>query len=92
MFFQGSSEEKRLDKVLHHFDIIAYNWSQDVISIEDISGTIGYHLEIIRKRNVIQYYLELNADRWKLLSDTSEPPFTKLNNLLKRLEERQKKD
>ena len=92
MFFQGSLEEQRLDRVLHYFDIIAYHWSRGVISIEDISGTIGYHLGIIRKRDVIQRYLKLNADRWDLLSDTGEPPFTKLKALLDKLEKKQKKE
>ena len=95
MFFQGSPEEKRLDRVLHHFDMIAYYWLQGTIHIKDISGVAGYHLGVIGTRRVIRYYLRLNDKRWPLLpykqAVGGEPPFAQLADLLKELEKWQRK-
>ena len=91
MFFQGSEEERRLDRVLHHFGLIAHYWSRGAIDIHDISGVSGYHLSVISARQVIRYYLYINVKKWKFLPYArevgAEPPFEQLSTLLKELEE-----
>ena len=91
MFFQGSEEEIRLDKVLHHFSLIAHYWSRGAIDIHDISGVSGYYLSVIRARPVIRYYLDMSEEKWKLLPYEqevgAEPPFKQLGTLLEDLQE-----
>lgn len=95
MFFQGSLEERKLDKVMNFFDLIAHQYGRGVLKLGDISGIAGYHLGVIGTRKVIQYYLVLNAEKWSDLSYQAavgtEPPFTNLKRLLKDLEKWQKK-
>ena len=95
MFFQGSEEERRLDKVLHHFGLIAHYWSRRAIDISDISGVAGYHLGVIGTREVSKYYMEISITRWNYLPYGDaigvEPPFKQLKTLLEELERWQKK-
>ena len=94
MFFQGSEEERRLDRVLHHFGLIAHYWSRRAIDISDISGVAGYHLGVIGTREVSKYYIKISIERWDYLSyrvaSGTEPPFKQLETLLKEMEKWQK--
>jgi hypothetical protein len=85
-FFQGSLEERRLDSVLHYFDVIAYNYRNSLLRITDIEGVAGYHLAVIGTRKVTTYYLQRNEDYWKTLPYETrvgaEAPFENLRLLL----------
>lgn len=95
-FFQHSAEERRLDSVLHYFDMLAYNKERRLISVEDITGVAGYHLAVIGSRRVIQYYLERNRDWWGKLPYKqrvgAEEPYRHLRSLLEEIERRNKRE
>ena len=86
-FFQGSEEEKRLDAVLHFFDVLAYGYRSKMISVADLAGVAGYHLTIIGSREVTTYFLKRNKEFWDNLPYRervgAEPPFENLRVLLK---------
>ena len=90
-FFQGSKEEQHLDAVLHYFDVLAYNYRKDLISLADISGVSGYHLAVIGSREVVTYYLKQTKDYWAKLPYNmrvgAEPPFVSLEKLLAALKD-----
>jgi hypothetical protein len=52
--YQRSMEEKRLDCLLGYFDVLAYYYQNDLIAMEDIAGSLGYHLNILARRDVIK--------------------------------------
>jgi hypothetical protein len=85
-FFQGSEEEKRLDAVLHFFDVLAYSWRNKLVPADDIAGVAGYHLAVIDTREVSRFYLDINAAFWENLPFKkrigAEPPFENLRLLL----------
>ena len=91
-FFQGSLEEKRLDSVLHFFDILAYNYRNGLIPLNNITGVAGYHLAIINTREVTSYYLSRNKEFWNKLPYEkrmrAEAPYENLRQLLQALERR----
>jgi hypothetical protein len=95
-FFQGSKEEKRLDAVLHFFDILAYNYRNRLISVKNIRGVAGYHLAVIGTREVISYLLRRNSEYWKRLPYQNrigaEPPFENLRRLLAAVEHYNRKE
>lgn len=95
-FFQHSPEERRLDSVLHYFDMLAYNRERHLISVEDITGVAGYHLAVIGSRSVIRYYLARNRDWWEKLPYKqrvgAEEPYRHLRSLLEEIERRNKRD
>ena len=62
--FQCSAEERRLDCLLGYFDVIAYYYGNGYLRIEDIAGSISYFLGVIRSRDVITAYFELNKKMW----------------------------
>lgn len=84
--FQGSVEEKRLDSLLGYFNIIAYYHNKKVLSLDDINGSIGYHLTVMASRNVIKAYLGLIDRSWKERYAQTyglEQPLLDLKKLLK---------
>lgn len=93
-FFQHSPEERRLDSVLHYFDMLAYNEDRKLISVEDITGVAGYHLAVIGSRAVVQYYLERNRVWWAHLpyheAVGAEEPYHYLRALLSKIKTRNK--
>ena len=83
--FQGSVEERRLDALLGYFDVIAYYYAKGYLRIEDIGGSVGYFLSVMRARKVVSDYMELNEEVWKLPEYKSmgvTPPFAYLRRLL----------
>ena len=99
--FQGSPEERRLDALLGYFDVIAYYYAKGFLRIEDIAGSIGYFLAVMRARAVIAEYMRLTEEAWhseEYRRMGSTPPFAYLRRLLddinqydKRFESRIKK-
>ena len=90
-FFQGSIEEKRLDSLLGYFNIIAYYVRNGLLNWKDINGSIGYHLMVMRRRDVIRKYMEIIERDWHK-GDPSYAdlygmgqPFHDLHELLKEL-------
>ena len=64
--FQGSVEEKRLDSLLGYFNIIAYYYNKEkFLSIDDINGSIGYHLAVMGARTVVKEYLNHIEETWE---------------------------
>lgn len=92
--FLGSAEEKRLDSLLGYFNIIAYycdEEKQKILSPDDINGSVGYHLTVMLRRNVIQEYMKLIREDWKRDGRHAErfgmeQPFHHLRNLFNYLE------
>jgi len=52
--YQRSLEEKRLDCLLGYFDVLAYYHQNNLVTMEDIAGSLGYHLNILARREVIK--------------------------------------
>lgn len=84
--FQGSPEERRLDSLLGYFDVIAYYYAKGYLRIEDIVGSVGYFLAVMKARGVICHYMRLNREAWNNADYNKEmgvtPPFSYLNRLL----------
>ena len=83
--FQGSPEEMRLDCVLGYFNVIAYRYKKGLLHLDDISGSIGYCLLVMRSRMVIKEYLELQESAWGNASYQKfghTPPFMHLRKLM----------
>jgi hypothetical protein len=83
--FQGSPEERKLDAFLGFFDVIAYYYARGFLRIEDIAGSVGYFLAVLRARKVVTEYMKLNDEAWrspeyKTMGTT--PPFSYLRRLL----------
>ena len=88
--FQCSPEERRLDGLLGYFDVIAYYYAKGYLRIEDIAGSVGYFLAVIRARDVVADYLKLNREAWTKAEYNSSmgvtPPFAYLHRLLEDLD------
>jgi hypothetical protein len=83
--FQGSLEERRLDALLGYFDVIAYYHAKGYLRIEDIVGSVGYFLAVMKSRHVINSYMEYNREKWEeaLYQQMGvNPPFNYLNEML----------
>ncbi len=85
--FQGSAEERRLDALLGYFDVIAYYYARGYLRIEDIVGSIGYFLAVLKARKVVEHYMNFNRETWKEDKEYSNtmgvtPPFSYLRRLL----------
>tara|TARA_R110002111_G_scaffold185031_3_gene250969 strand:- start:98070 stop:98870 length:801 start_codon:yes stop_codon:yes gene_type:complete len=61
-FFHFSDEERRLDGVLDFFNSLAYYWHEGLVSVEEITNTLGDYLVVISERKVIQDYLDFCND------------------------------
>ncbi|HLZ85357.1 MAG TPA: hypothetical protein VKQ54_17480 [Caulobacteraceae bacterium] len=86
--FQGTLEEKRLDALLGYFDVIGYYYAKGLLGLDDISGSMGYHVGVIRERAVVQWYLTMNKEYWKsgqLSAYSVTPPFSYLRRLMEDL-------
>lgn len=88
--FQGSVEEKRLDSLLGYFSIIAcYCVKEELLSIDDINGSIGYHLTVMDARTVVKEYMTVIEDGWEKEGYADkfgmDPPFHYLKILLEEL-------
>jgi hypothetical protein len=62
--FQLSAEEKRLDSLLGYLDVVAYQWSSGVLTLEDVRGSLGYYLEIIAGRQCVKDYFKYITETW----------------------------
>lgn len=84
--FQGSPEEERLDALFGYFYIIAYRYHRNLISLNDIIGSVGYHLSIMGSKEVISRYLEVTERAWrenpKYRERSKIQPHVYLNKLL----------
>lgn len=84
--FQTSPEERRLDALLGYFDVIAYYYAKGFLRIEDIAGSVGYFLAVMKARKVICDYMELNREAWSTPEYNRKmgatPPFSYLKRLL----------
>lgn len=67
IMFQGSAEERRLDSLLGYLNIVAYYYKkkEKLLSIDDIDGSIGYHLTVMGTRTVIAEYMDFMKNGWK---------------------------
>ena len=64
--FQGSAEEKRLDSLLGYFNIVAYYYKKEkLLSIDDINGSIGYHLAVMSARTIVSEYMNIIEADWE---------------------------
>lgn len=91
--FQGSYEEMRLDAVLGYFNVIAYRYSKGLLHIDDISGSIGYCLLVMRSRRVIEEYLNFQEASWgspKYQKFGHAPPLEHLKKLMDAVYEHKK--
>jgi predicted DNA-binding transcriptional regulator len=84
--FQTSPEERRLDALLGYFDVIAYYYAKGFLRIEDIAGSVGYFLAVMKARKVICEYMKLNHEAWSSPEYNRKmgatPPFSYLERLL----------
>jgi predicted outer membrane lipoprotein len=89
--FQGSPEERRLDALLGYFDVIAYYYAKGYLRIEDIVGSVGYFLAVMKARKVVSDYLKANREAWMNPEYNSSmgvtPPFAYLQRLLDDIQE-----
>ncbi len=89
--FQGSPEERKLDALLGYFDVIGFYYAKGYLRIEDIVGSVGYFLAVMKARQVVCYYLKINREAWadpeynRTMGVT--PPFAYLNRLLDDIQE-----
>lgn len=88
--FQGSTEERRLDSLLGYFNIIAYYYKKEkLLSMNDINGSIGYHLTVIGEKAVIAEYMSIMEEGWKKGEYAEkfgmQEPFRDLKDLLRDL-------
>ena len=62
---------------------------EELLSIDDINGSIGYHLTVMDARPVVEEYMTVIEDGWKKEGYADkfgmDPPFHYLNILLARL-------
>lgn len=65
--FQGSVEEKRLDSLLGYFNLIAYYYysKPQTLTIEDIEGSIGFHIVSACRNKAVAEYFAIIEDVWK---------------------------
>lgn len=89
--FQGSIEERKLDALLGYFDVIAYYYAKGYLRIEDIAGSVGYFLAVIKARQVVSDYMKVNREAWATPDYNNTmgvtPPFAYLQRLLDDLQE-----
>ncbi len=64
-YFQGSEEERRLDRLLGYFDIIAFHVQNNDFPIEDVESLLGYQINAIGSSQPIKHYMEIIEDNWK---------------------------
>lgn len=88
-WFQGSEEERRLDSLFGYFDVIGYYQHRGLLHIEDIAGTIGFLLTVLREKKVVQRYLDYLEKETQRLAESGKvdlsdslPPFAYLHRLL----------
>jgi hypothetical protein len=67
--FQLSPEERRLDSLLHFFNLAGYYLAEDLITVEDLYGCIGYHLRLIISRKAITDYLQIVFEKFQDLPE-----------------------
>lgn len=86
--FQGSVEEERLDSLLGYFNIIAYYYNENIVSIKDINGIIGYHITVIASRDVIKEYMNYIEANWTKFEKRYGPqqPLHDLKTLLDKVQ------
>jgi hypothetical protein len=84
--FQRSPEERRLDTLLGYLDVIGYYHHRGLIPIEDIVGSLGFYLALMRNRKAVMRYLEGNKHAWETNQYFQAygyvPPFAYLHRLL----------
>ncbi len=90
-YFQGSKEEMNLDSMLGFFDVIGYHHHKKLLSIEDITSSIGYYLRAIKSNHAIEEYMYLISTNWKNKKKYQEAygerqPFYYLKALLEAME------
>lgn len=56
--------ERRLDNLLGFFDVLGYDYKRGMVSIHDIAGVFGLHLDHIIQREVIVDYLAYVKQSW----------------------------
>lgn len=60
----GQEQEMRLDNLLGFFDAIGYDLRRGLLSVKDVAGIFGYHLDHLIQRDVVQDYLENIQKEW----------------------------
>ncbi len=82
--FHGSENEKKLDKLLSTFDILAKQYYLKLITIQDID-LISYEYLVIFQNKEINKYFDF-LDSWFDKRGIKNPPFDKLRKLGKIVE------
>jgi hypothetical protein len=88
IYFQGSSEERRLDGLLGYLDIIDYHHYYGLIRTKDVAAMLNYQLAAMASRKVIQTYLQATGEAWfnsttiRKGSSANQIPFIYLRNML----------
>lgn len=93
-YFQLSLEEKKLDSLLGFFDVVAYQYSKRILSLEDILGTVGYYLVVINARKASKAYLDYIETEWRNTpygKSGAKQPYSHLLNLLKNIDKEMEK-
>jgi hypothetical protein len=62
--FQGSEHERKLDAMLGDLNVIGYYHYRGLVSLNDISGSLGYFLAFVRYRKVVQCYIDSVKNEW----------------------------
>lgn len=88
-YFQWSEEERRLDGLLGYFDVIGYYYHRGFLKMDDIVGSLGWILTVLRAKEVVQRYLRFTDERFQKLREENTidlshalPPFIYLKRLL----------
>jgi hypothetical protein len=63
-YFQGSEHERKLDAMLGYLNVIGYYHYRGLVSLKDISGSLGYFLAFVRYRKVVQRYIDSIKAEW----------------------------
>ncbi len=60
----GLPQERKIDNVLGFFDTVGYDLARGMVSINDVSGVFGFHLDHLIQRKVVQLYLDKIQKEW----------------------------
>lgn len=58
--------ERRLDNLLGFFDVLGYDCRREMVSMQDIAGVFGLHLDHFIQRKVISDYLAYVKKSWPM--------------------------
>ncbi|HEV2706131.1 MAG TPA: hypothetical protein VGV59_09420 [Pyrinomonadaceae bacterium] len=86
-YFQFSLEESRLDGVFDYFNSLGFYLYEGLIRMEDVVSTLGDYIEVLSRRQVVQYYLaalENGPELDERISKGARKPYQHLQYLIER--------